>query len=136
MNYKEPDLSFIPLSYFNNVYEPSEDTYIFLDSITDEVDYILNIFNNTEERNNENDRDQYNIVEIGTGSGILLTHLSKLLQLNNINIKSIGTDINPYAIELANLTLKNNGVYNLLLYFILLLFYFRLIIIILYKHRS
>jgi release factor glutamine methyltransferase len=80
---------------FENVYEPAEDTYLFLDALYEQKQILTSICSNPF------------VVEIGCGSGMILTYCAKLL---NGNGTFIGTDINPHAVNIANQTLKQNQV--------------------------
>jgi len=69
------------LKCFPDVYEPSEDTFLFLDALECELEYIKSI-------------KPTNIVEVGCGSGVVITSLSSLLK-NKCACYAI--DINPSA---------------------------------------
>jgi release factor glutamine methyltransferase len=38
----DPDISHLSLKDYNNIYEPNTDTWIFVDSLEQEKDYIFN----------------------------------------------------------------------------------------------
>ena len=61
MTAKVPDLNHLARADFEQVYEPSDDTYLFLDGILSECDYIKSVVN------------PKICVEIGTGSGCVIT---------------------------------------------------------------
>ncbi|XP_015791714.1 hemK methyltransferase family member 2-like [Tetranychus urticae] len=65
-----------------SVYEPSEDSFLFLDALEKDLKLIKNVKPTI-------------CLEIGVGSGIITTALSK--HLGSSNSYFIGTDINPQA---------------------------------------
>jgi len=69
---------------FENVYEPSEDTYLFMDALEKELPDL------------KASRPAV-IVEIGCGSGMISAYLAK----NFHGPAYIATDINPHAIAAA-----------------------------------
>lgn len=75
------------------VYPPSQDTFLLIDSILSDIEYIQAL-------------QPAFILEIGVGSGAVLASLNM-----NPSIKSyfLGVDINPAATSLASETLKMNG---------------------------
>jgi release factor glutamine methyltransferase len=75
----------------DNVYEPSDDSYLLAENL---------IIDHGEE-----------VLEIGTGSGIIAIHASKIAK----NI--IATDINVDALELAEKNIKLNNIENITLLF-------------------
>ena len=90
---------------FLNVYEPSEDTFLLIDSIEIELEnlFSLNYFNTIE---------NITSIELGCGNGLVsCCFLSKLKKLNtNKNIHHYCIDINKDAI---NLTKRILAKYNL-----------------------
>ncbi|KZX15923.1 ribosomal protein L11 methyltransferase [Methanobrevibacter cuticularis] len=75
----------------NNVYEPSDDSFLLSENLIIEPDDI--------------------VLEIGTGTGIIAISASKLAK------KVIATDINFDALELAEKNIKANDVGNITLLF-------------------
>ncbi|XP_055379474.1 methyltransferase N6AMT1 [Condylostylus longicornis] len=78
---------------YENVYEPSEDTFLLLDAIENDLQYIENIL-------------QPNVcLEIGSGSGIIITSLAKRLHKFSV---CLATDINNYACQMTKKTAAKN----------------------------
>ncbi|DAZ94391.1 TPA: hypothetical protein N0F65_003255 [Lagenidium giganteum] len=86
----------IEMDYDCDVYEPAEDTYLFLDALQDELPFLV-------------DRKPGVCVEIGCGSGAVFVYLSTALQERNHHAMYIATDINPLAIDVAHRTATING---------------------------
>lgn len=79
----------------NKVYDPAEDSFLFLDALELEEDRIRKLKPSV-------------IVEIGSGSGILGCFLAK--NLVDIPPTVIGIDINPEAAVASSATAAMNGV--------------------------
>lgn len=81
------------LQKYPNVYEPSEDTFLMLDALELEIDFIKKLNPST-------------VVEIGSGSGIIITAMASLLRNEVI---CFATDVNIQASQatLYNSTLNN-----------------------------
>ena len=94
-----PSLAHASMKDFDNVYEPSDDTYLLIDGIQDDVSSNRAAY---EERFKT-------ALEIGCGSAVPIVHLAKLLP----NVLPMATDINPTALEFAKRTAVANGVANL-----------------------
>ncbi len=78
------------ISTCKHVYEPSEDTFLLMDSLE-----YLNI------------KPTDNILEIGTGTGIIALHAAK-------HAKQVtATDINPYALKCAKKNANLNNINNI-----------------------
>lgn len=92
-----PSLEHFLIADFQYIYEPSDDTFLLCDAL-------------------ENDRFDFvsckpNIaLEIGCGSGCVITFLTKMLKDESIHIQSIATDINPCAVLATERTAKANEV--------------------------
>ncbi|KAI7686993.1 hypothetical protein SSS_03180 [Sarcoptes scabiei] len=71
-------------SYFENVYEPAEDTFILLDALESDLKLIENL-------------KPLFCLEIGCGSGTIITSLAKCLQRDNCLF--LATDVNPLALK-------------------------------------
>ncbi|XP_018327185.1 hemK methyltransferase family member 2 [Agrilus planipennis] len=82
------------LSKFKNVYEPSEDTFLFLDTLEQELQLILSI------------KPDF-VVEVGSGSGVVITALANACK--NISF-CLATDINSEANSATAFTAKLNNV--------------------------
>ena len=89
--------SFAKTVDFEDVYEPAEDSFFFMDVLSDEID-SLSI------------RQPQLCLEIGCGSGILLTHLALLLEAKHVVSHFVGIDINPHAVLFAQRMLQHNGI--------------------------
>jgi release factor glutamine methyltransferase len=81
------------------VYEPAEDSFLFLDLLQDELPFI-------QERFATANAPTPLVVEIGLGSGIVTTFFHKNILPDAL---FIGTDINPYACSISKDTSKENG---------------------------
>lgn len=81
------------LNNFREVYEPSEDSFLFLDALEQEFNFIKNLKANF-------------ALEVGSGSGILITALSAILRNS---CAYFAVDINPDACEATLNTAKLNG---------------------------
>lgn len=94
-----PTLDHASMTDFDQVYEPSDDTYLLVDGI--QADFATTT---------ASDQSKFKtILEIGCGSGVPIVHLAKLLP----HATPIATDINPNALAFAARTATENGVTNL-----------------------
>jgi release factor glutamine methyltransferase len=81
---------------FQKVYEPSEDTFLLLDALESDIEELKRAA-------------PYLIVEVGSGSGCVVTFLSKLLHsITGHCVYSIATDINPHAMQATRCTAMHN----------------------------
>ena len=80
----------------DEVYEPSEDSFLLLDCFEKEKDYLQSKFKTVVPL----------VTEIGTGSGIVTTFVAKHIVPNGIFLT---TDINPHACETVLQTVKHNN---------------------------
>jgi release factor glutamine methyltransferase len=80
---------------FSKVYEPAEDSFLFLDALEEQSPYIQS-------------RYQQNclVLEIGPGSGIIITFVHKYILPNALYLTS---DINVHACEASLTTSNENG---------------------------
>ncbi len=94
-----PSLEHASMKDYDQVYEPSDDTYLLIDGIQDDVSLNRVLYEG-----------HFNtILEIGCGSGVPIVFLTKLLP----NVTPMATDINPVALEFAQRTALENGVKRL-----------------------
>jgi len=92
--FKTPDLSHLTSSHFDSIYEPAEDSFLLLDTIEREYPFISSLNPNI-------------CVEIGCGSGLVITFLARLFP----NSLCFGTDINYSAVAAARATAQSNNVH-------------------------
>ncbi|KAI7907447.1 S-adenosyl-L-methionine-dependent methyltransferase [Cokeromyces recurvatus] len=89
-----PDLSHIKKNDFDKVYEPAEDTFLLLDALEEDDRLIKSL-------------KPCICLEIGSGSGCVITLLSKIVGEHNALF--LTTDINDFACKITKETgLKNN----------------------------
>ncbi|KAJ0402004.1 hypothetical protein P43SY_006519 [Pythium insidiosum] len=88
----------IEMDYSCDVYEPAEDTYLFLDALQDELPFIQAL-------------QPAICVEIGAGSGAVFTYLATELQRRGTLAMFLATDINVLATQVATRTAQLNGVH-------------------------
>merc|ERR1712126_551118 len=69
-----PDISHLTASDYDSVYEPAEDSFLLMDALEQDIDRLTQVPPAT-------------CVEVGCGSGIVLTFLSQLLTHHAKNIK-------------------------------------------------
>lgn len=86
----------IDMPYDCDVYEPAEDTFLFLDALQDELPQLVAL-------------DPAICVEIGCGSGAVFVYLATQLQQAGKQAMFLATDINPLAAGVAQQTARNNG---------------------------
>ncbi|KAG1695385.1 hypothetical protein DVH05_020423 [Phytophthora capsici] len=91
------ELPEIDMAYDCDVYEPAEDTYLFVDALQDELPYLKTL-------------DPSICVEIGCGSGAVFVYLATQLQEMGTRAMFLATDINPLAASVGHQTAKSNGV--------------------------
>jgi len=87
---------------FINVYEPEEDTFLLIDSIT---------FDISSEKNKNKFINPIKSIELGCGNGLISICFLDILKKENIKLKNhYCIDINKYALNLTEKLIKN---YNL-----------------------
>ncbi|ORX75049.1 S-adenosyl-L-methionine-dependent methyltransferase [Anaeromyces robustus] len=89
-----PDLSHLTSKDYRNVYEPAEDTFLLLDSLEEDQEYIKQLKPKI-------------CLEIGSGSGCVITFLEQIVGKNSVYLT---TDINPEAAKITQRTGKQNKV--------------------------
>ena len=91
---------------FQNVYEPAEDTFLLIDSIFNDINYLKN--NNYFVKNKE-----INSIEIGCGNGLISCCYLNLIKELNIKINShYCIDINKDAVNLTKKLINNYNLNN------------------------
>jgi release factor glutamine methyltransferase len=92
-----PDLSHLTLADEEKVYVPSDDTFLLCDAILKDQEFLLK------------EAKPLFVVEIGCGSGCVITYVTKLLLDNNFNsFLPMGIDINIDALHLTRRTFERN----------------------------
>jgi len=84
---------------YENFYEPSEDTFILLDALEEDIQFI-------------NDLNPLMVLEIGCGAGLGINYLAKNLK-NAKKTLFFATDLNKNAIEAAVQTSQTEKTHNL-----------------------
>jgi len=97
----DPDLAVLTSADFEKVYEPAEDSYLLLDALALDLPAVLVKI--------QSSRPQTMPVamEIGCGSGIVSTFLSRIAQGN---VLLFASDINPDAARCASALFRHNKV--------------------------
>ncbi|KAI9236309.1 MAG: S-adenosyl-L-methionine-dependent methyltransferase [Podila humilis] len=88
-----PDLSHLKRQDYEFIYEPAEDTFLFLDAFEDEVPYLKEL-------------NPAISLEVGSGSGCVTAFVGKIL--GESNCLKLCTDINPKAARATQGTAKQN----------------------------
>eukprot|EP00536_Pseudo-nitzschia_multiseries_P005308 jgi/Psemu1/238404/estExt_Genewise1.C_990012 len=116
-----PTLNHSSMADYANVYEPSDDTYLLIDAIK----YDFKIASRLQQLKRLERIET--VMEIGTGSGVPITYISKRLLMekplsthsaenddnddSNHGFSMIATDLNPLALKFAERTAKENGIF-------------------------
>eukprot|EP00033_Pygsuia_biforma_P004424 GCRY01004848.1.p1 GENE.GCRY01004848.1~~GCRY01004848.1.p1 ORF type:complete len:219 (+),score=43.38 GCRY01004848.1:192-848(+) len=84
-------------TYFETVYEPAEDTFLLLDTLWEDR-FFLKTLNPSV------------CVELGCGSGCVITYLCQILKHEAVRAHCVGVDINMLAAECTRKTADNEKV--------------------------
>lgn len=95
-----PSLDHFSLSDYGFFYEPSDDTFLLCDAI--QTDRLL-----------IGSRGPLIALEVGSGSGCVITFLTRMLMGDGIFVQSIATDLNPHATLATARTAAANNVSTL-----------------------
>ncbi|XP_005191080.1 methyltransferase N6AMT1 [Musca domestica] len=87
-----PHIDHLTSQDYDHVYEPAEDSFLLLDALEADLEFI------------ENELKPVVCLEIGPGSGIIITAIAKRLQ----NTICMACDINPYACRVTKRTCLRN----------------------------
>ncbi|KAK2766246.1 S-adenosylmethionine-dependent methyltransferase [Arachnomyces sp. PD_36] len=103
-----PSTSHVP---FNNIYEPAEDSYLFLDTLssTGEVSWLSKRFNPPRSTLQSHSSPPPLVVETGIGSGVVLAFLAANSRaiFGREDIIALGTDVNSDACLAASRTVND-----------------------------
>lgn len=88
-----PHIDHLSTQDYERVYEPAEDSFLLLDALEADLDFIEHKLKPTV------------CLEIGPGSGVIITALSKRL---NSTTLCLACDINPYACQVTKRTAIRN----------------------------
>lgn len=92
-----------PLTIIIHIIKPSDDTFLLCDALFNDRDELVNIISS--------DNNDGIVLEIGTGSGCVLTFMAMMMKDANVNnVKCIGIDINNKAVDMAMKTAASNCV--------------------------
>jgi release factor glutamine methyltransferase len=94
-----PDYSHFSTSDYEKIYEPCEDTFLFLDALEADIAFL-------------NELRPAFVVEIGSGSGLVINFLAKHLRNSN-ETAFFATDLNPTACLATQRTCLKNRNHNI-----------------------
>lgn len=105
-----PSLAHFHFSEYDSFYEPAEDTFLFCDAISADLAHIRTTL--TPPTPPPTPAAAAGLcVEIGTGSGTVITHLAHHVgAVVERDVEFLAADINPRAVEAARRTAEANGV--------------------------
>ncbi|XP_071099708.1 methyltransferase N6AMT1-like isoform X3 [Haliotis cracherodii] len=92
--FSTPDMGHLGSSDYNHVYEPAEDSFLFLDALEQEHDFLAKLRPTV-------------CLEIGSGSGVCITFLARMLGSSSAYMS---TDINVRAACITRDTACRNSV--------------------------
>jgi release factor glutamine methyltransferase len=96
-----PSLDHLSMKDYDQVYEPSDDTYLLLDGI------LLAITSGLVDTKTA---ESMNTLEIGCGTGVPIVYMAKQLQKSKLENVAHVTDINPEALRVAQATATENDI--------------------------
>eukprot|EP01133_Synstelium_polycarpum_P005755 gene5755-6662_t len=91
----EPLMDHLSSKDFQDVYEPAQDSYLFVDALHSDMEYIRSI-------------EPRLVIEIGCGSGFVITYMARTLGGGDCYF--MATDINPLAAHVTQRTSLHNNV--------------------------
>ncbi|KAK8806196.1 hypothetical protein WA171_007281 [Blastocystis sp. BT1] len=91
-----PSLDHISLEDYSRVYEPDQDSFLFLDALEEEYSFLQTLHPSL-------------LLEIGPGTGIISSFLSRLLNKSN-PVATIAIDINLDACVITKQTYQQNSI--------------------------
>ncbi|KAL8715905.1 MAG: hypothetical protein Q9220_000572 [cf. Caloplaca sp. 1 TL-2023] len=96
---------------YDRIYEPAEDSFLFLDTLSSvaEIEFLKERFRSDAQALDHGHPNQSPlIVEIGTGSGLLLAFLTAHAEtiFGRSDVLSLGVDVNQYACKASTLTVE------------------------------
>ncbi|XP_018835674.1 methyltransferase N6AMT1-like isoform X2 [Juglans regia] len=100
MSFKMAQISLV--SRHREVYEPCDDSFALVDALL-------------ADRNNLLEHHPTLCMEVGCGSGYIITSLALMLGQKAAGVHYIATDVNPHAVRVTNETLEAHGVHAELL---------------------
>lgn len=95
---KLPSLEHLTLEDYNNVYEPAEDTYLLCDALELDRELFMSI-------------KPKRALEIGSGSGCVITFFGQLCKEIGVDCSLYATDINIKAVDVTTRTATANDVH-------------------------
>eukprot|EP00388_Colpodella_angusta_P008423 GDKJ01023041.1.p1 GENE.GDKJ01023041.1~~GDKJ01023041.1.p1 ORF type:complete len:233 (-),score=36.06 GDKJ01023041.1:54-752(-) len=99
MSAKLPNLDHFTFKDYKNIYEPAEDTYLFIDAILDDKSFLTHL-------------KPHIVLEIGPGSGVITTYFAKQQLESQYPSFHIAVDINAEAAKATKKTASKNQVGN------------------------